>query len=165
MLSYTWTKLLLDRDTLSTQHDDKRVCENGGLGPGVMQIPKGKTPEAVVTDYLRHLYRYIIKYLEKTMQSEAILKQTPIEFWFTIPAIWSDKAKNSTLNAAKKAGFGSRTGDSINLIPEPEAAAISTLKTISLKHEGEIRPGDGILVCDCGGGTVVSNLDLHERQG
>ncbi|RPA83095.1 hsp70-like protein [Ascobolus immersus RN42] len=154
MISYTWTKLLLDRDTLSTQHDDRRVCENGGLGSGVMRIPKGKTPESVVSDYLRQLYQYILKYFEKTMQSEAVLQQTPIEFWFTIPAIWSDKAKNSTLNAAKRAGFGSRPGDTINLIPEPEAAAISTLKKISLKHEGEIRPGDGILVCDCGGGTV-----------
>src|SRR5690606_6846250 len=45
MVSYTWTKLLLDRDTLSTQHDDRRVCENGGLGSGIMRVPNGKTPE------------------------------------------------------------------------------------------------------------------------
>jgi len=35
------------------------------------------------------------------------------------------------MSAARSAGFGSRPDDNINLIPEPEAAAISTLSELS----------------------------------
>jgi hypothetical protein len=51
-----------------------------------------------------------------------------MECWITLPAIWSDEAKDATLAAAKKAGFGNRVGDEVFTIAEPEAAAIATLK-------------------------------------
>lgn len=76
----------------------------------------------------------------------------PFEFWFTVPAIWSDAAKAATRNAACEAGFGSRRGDEIYMVPEPEAAAIATIKYLA--EDDNVQPGDGILVCDCGGGTV-----------
>lgn len=59
---------------------------------------------------------------------------TPLEFWFTVPAIWSDGGRNATLDAARRAGFAkdnSRPYDTINLILEPEAAAITALKKSS----------------------------------
>jgi actin-like ATPase involved in cell morphogenesis len=55
------------------------------------------------------------------------------------------------MDAARAAGFASRSGDTLFLIPEPEAAAISVFKSISeeaaVKHIG---PGDGVVICDCG---------------
>jgi molecular chaperone DnaK (HSP70) len=63
--------------------------------------------------------------------SADILRITAIEFWFTVPAIWSDSAKQDTLAAARAAGFGTRPGDEVNLILEPEAAAIATLKGLT----------------------------------
>lgn len=48
-----------------------------------------------------------------------------------MPAIWSDQAKDATLQAAKNAGFGGRASDEIFTIAEPEAAAIATLKKYS----------------------------------
>jgi hypothetical protein len=66
-----------------------------------------------------------------------ILKITPMEFWLTVPAIWSDEAKAATRAAAKAAGFGSRPGDEINLIPEPEAAAHLALKS-SIHHTSDL---------------------------
>jgi len=63
--------------------------------------------------------------------SAATLNMTPMECWVTLPAIWSEEAKNATLQAAKRAGFGSRPGDEIFTIAEPEAAAIATLKKFS----------------------------------
>lgn len=51
------------------------------------------------------------------------LFQTPIEFWFCVPATWTRNARDATMEAAKKARFNSRPGDQIFMIMEPKAAA------------------------------------------
>ncbi len=58
---------------------------------------------------------------------------TPVECWVTLPAIWSEEAKNATLQAAISAGFARRPGDKIFTIAEPEAAAIATLRKYGSK--------------------------------
>ncbi|KAF2103534.1 hypothetical protein NA57DRAFT_53054 [Rhizodiscina lignyota] len=68
------------------------------------------------------------------------------QFVISVPAVWSDKAKDTTLRAARHAGIGP-----IQLIKEPEAAAMSTLH--DLKDHG-LSIGDAITICDAGGGTV-----------
>lgn len=41
------------------------------------------------------------------------------------------------------------------MIQEPEAAAVAVLKDLTVHGTNVIvKPGDGILICDCGGGTV-----------
>ncbi len=79
-----------------------------------------------------------------------------------VPAVWSDAAKNSTLQvnsslkysksvsdhflqAAKIAGFFP-----VTLIKEPEAAALHTLYDVDFS----CRVGDAYVICDAGGGTV-----------
>ncbi|PPJ53004.1 hypothetical protein CBER1_11214 [Cercospora berteroae] len=78
-----------------------------------------------------------------------------MDCWLTVPAVWSDQAQNATKATAKEAGFGSRPGDSISLIPEPEAAAVAVLKNI-VRPDALSKPqiGETILICDCGGETV-----------
>ena len=80
---------------------------------------------------------------------EAFMSSTPVEFVLTCPAVWSDAAKNTTLLAAEKASMG--TKESIQMISEPEAAAVYALKTIQPNH---LAVGDNFVVCDAGGGTV-----------
>ncbi|KAM4066840.1 hypothetical protein HRG_000858 [Hirsutella rhossiliensis] len=58
-------------------------------------------------------------------------------------------AKNTTLLAAERAGMGDH--DDIQMISEPEAAAVYTLKAIQPNH---LNVGDNFIVCDAGGGTV-----------
>ncbi|CEJ55734.1 hypothetical protein PMG11_01972 [Penicillium brasilianum] len=100
------------------------------------------------------IYRYTILYLEKRLGA-GVVQASPLNFWFTIPAMWSDKAKEDTLRVAIKAGFKSRPKDDITIITEPEAAAIATLTTLSDEENAyDVRAGDIILICDCGGGTV-----------
>ncbi|KAH0562391.1 hypothetical protein GP486_002914 [Trichoglossum hirsutum] len=155
MRSYSWFKLLLDSSAV-TIFDDPDLSATEG--PGVLQLPHGKTATGVCTDYLREIFVEAMRILGGVITQE-LVTVTAIEYWFTVPAIWSDRAKQETLNAARAAGFGSRPGDEINLISEPEAAAIATLKGItSGGMPNVISPGDGILICDCGGGTVVSWL-------
>lgn len=92
-----------------------------------MKLPGGKGAVDVCADFLRPVYNHLLHVLERQITKET-LKVTPLEFWFTMPAIWSDQAQSATKKAAELAGFGSRKGDEINMITEPEAAGIATLK-------------------------------------
>jgi len=80
---------------------------------------------------------------------ETFISLTKVEFVLTVPAVWSDSAKDATLKAAEKAGMGKR--HELKLISEPEAAAVYTLKAIQPNH---LKVGDNFVVCDAGGGTV-----------
>ncbi|KAL2851693.1 hypothetical protein BJX68DRAFT_265937 [Aspergillus pseudodeflectus] len=154
MVAHSWTKLLLDRGTPLTQFDD---ALEEAAGMGIFKQPPGKSAIQVVADYLSKVYNHILQAIAKQI-TEATLQITPLEFWFTVPAIWSDEAKHATLQAARLAGFGTRPGnveDKINLITEPEAAAIAALRKTTTDGMGaSVKAGDGVLVCDCGGGTV-----------
>ena len=77
------------------------------------------------------------------------MNSTEVDFVLTVPAVWSDAAKNATLQAAERAGMGNR--HELKLISEPEAAAVYTLKTI---QPSGLKVGDNFIVCDAGGGTV-----------
>ena len=77
--------------------------------------------------------------LEKT-HGEHFLKVTPIHFYFTFPAAYSDRAKAEYKNCVHMAGFGKRTrarpNDTISLIPEPEAAALSAIAETTQSPQG-----------------------------
>ncbi|KAG8626306.1 hypothetical protein KVT40_005251 [Elsinoe batatas] len=74
------------------------------------------------------------------------LAKTPVEYILTVPAVWSDVAKQATIAAAHLAGMLS-----VTLVSEPEAAAIECLT--SMQEEG-VSIGDLYVVCDIGGGTI-----------
>ncbi|KAI9675985.1 MAG: hypothetical protein M1822_008371 [Bathelium mastoideum] len=152
MKSYSWTKLLLDGKTSLTKYDDPELAK--AEDSGMLNIPKKLDPSQVAGDYLREVYTWTLNQLE-TRVSKEIIDITPFEFWITIPAIWSDKAKAATKKAARTAGFASRPGDTMFMIPEPEAASLATLKGLIQNGSTlQVKSGDGVLVCDCGGGTV-----------
>lgn len=124
---YSWTKLLLDKNAPLTKYDDPMLEQ--ATKSGILQLPPNKDAVDVVADYLTGVYDYIMHVLEKGL-TKPILSVSPIEFWFTMPAIWSDQAQAATREAAQKAGFGPRLGrlsDAIFMITEPEAAAIAAL--------------------------------------
>lgn len=125
MTAYSWTKLLLDRNTPETEFDDTTL--NSSAGMGIFKLPEDKNASAVVADFLASVYKYTMFILEKQISAGA-LAVTPIEFWFTIPAMWRDQPQRAMKDAAILAGFASRPGDGIFMISEPEAAAITTLK-------------------------------------
>lgn len=179
MKSYSWTKLLLDKKALRAEGDDPGLQK--AIADGVMRLPPGKRAEDVVADYLRGIYKMFMNVIVDRLGGSDLLDITPMEFWLTVPAIWTDEAKITTREAAKAAGFGSRPGDEINLIPEPEAAAHLALKS-SIRHTSDLvqvnnssshsafrgtkiipQKDTGVLVCDCGGGTVVSR-DTYPRN-
>jgi molecular chaperone DnaK (HSP70) len=169
MVSYSWTKLLLDKNAPKGKYDDPTLAKIARKG--MLELPRGKSAQDVCEDYLREVRKYVFARLDKE-KGEDFMKLTPMECWITVPATWLDEAQDATRQAAIGAGFASRTMDSINVIPEPEAAAICALKKLTVPGtQGSLKvscnlsappesplltyeTGDNIMICDCGGGTV-----------
>ncbi|RKK94543.1 hypothetical protein BFJ71_g8911 [Fusarium oxysporum] len=170
MKTYAWTKLLLDDQALATEYDDPDL--NKAAGNGLMRLPSGRTAKDVVTEYLKGMHSMYRKaVIEKIGEDK--LENLPVDFWLTVPATWSERAKLITRAAALDAGFASRPIDRLSLITEPDAAAHMALKS-SIHHvEDLIDVGTGVMVCDlggggkCGGTFVDRNLYklLSERFG
>ncbi|KAK3670596.1 hypothetical protein LTR78_009564 [Recurvomyces mirabilis] len=152
MTSCSWTKLLLDAKADEQTHDDPKL--QNAVDEGMLRLPPGLSAQQVCSDFLREVHKYVTVRLSRQV-TEEVLKSTPMDIWLTIPAVWTDEAKDATRSAARAAGFGNRPHDSINIISEPEAAAIAALKKYTEPHS-LIPPkqGENVLVCDCGGGTV-----------
>ncbi|KAF6817805.1 Chaperone protein DnaK [Colletotrichum sojae] len=110
----------------------------------------GRNVDKLVTDYISALGEHLLYTLREKL-GEQVVKTTPLEFVVTVPAIWSDLAKDKTRQACQKAvGLGT-TNAPIHLVSEPEAAAIYALH--GLDPHG-LRVGDTVVVVDAGGGTV-----------
>lgn len=107
-----------------------------------------KSAEELTTDYLQKLCDHLMYTLGQKLGA-SILRTIPLEFCLTVPAIWSEVAKETTLRACQKAGLKSE--QDIMLVSEPEAAAIYALHGLD-PHGLQI--GDSFVLCDAGGGTV-----------
>ena len=99
-----------------------------------------------VVDYLTALREHVDTYL-KVHLTAAFWRSTPIEYIITVPAVWPDKSKNTTLACAIQAGMA-RTGD-IQIVAEPEAAGIYALERM---QNIDLKVNDTFVVCDAGGG-------------
>jgi molecular chaperone DnaK (HSP70) len=152
LISYSWTKLLLDKHAEAGDYDDPALATMSGQG--LMQLPAFRGAPGVCEDFLHEMYEYVSNKLRQQMTATTY-DMTPMECWITLPAIWSDQAKSATIKAAKNAGFGSRPLDEVFTIAEPEAAAVATLSRYSAMNTiNAVKPGEHVLICDCGGGTV-----------
>lgn len=102
-----------------------------------------------VSDYLSCIRNYVLKEILPSRYGAQFLENQQISYILTVPAIWSDKAKELTRQAATTAGI---PRNKLTLITEPEAAA---LFCATLCKEVDLFEGDRFLICDAGGGTVV----------
>lgn len=120
----------------------------------------GRNVDTLVTDYISALGDHLMYTLREKL-GDGVVKSTPLEFVVTVPAIWSDLAKDKTRKACQLANSLSASKAKIHLISEPEAAAIYALH--GLDPHG-LKIGDSFVICDAGGGTVdlisytISNL-------
>ncbi|KAG7053623.1 Hsp70-like protein [Colletotrichum scovillei] len=113
----------------------------------------GRNVDKLVTDYISALGNHLI-YTLKEKLGEQVVNTTPLEFVVTVPAIWSDLAKDKTKQACQRAaGLNTVTNTvaPIHLVSEPEAAAIYALH--GLDPHG-LKVDDTVVVVDAGGGTV-----------
>jgi molecular chaperone DnaK (HSP70) len=127
MVSCSWIKLLLDADTKTTRFDDTSIRD--AIDEGRLRLPTDRNAQGVAADFLTGLYKHMETKLVREL-GQATFDSTPMDCWLTVPAVWSDCAQNATKAAALTAGLGSRAGDTISTILEPEAAAVAVLKNI-----------------------------------
>jgi molecular chaperone DnaK (HSP70) len=85
----------------------------------------GKTPGQVTTEYLKELVGHAKGILKRRFGPAA--DEMDLSFVLTVPAVWSDKAKDITLNAAHLASV---PPNKLTLLSEPESAALYALRTI-----------------------------------
>jgi molecular chaperone DnaK (HSP70) len=115
-----------------------------------------KSPKELATEYLTHVLAHLHKAYLPSIYPAAFLSAQTFHYVVTVPAIWNDKAKNDTREIAVSAGI---PDSNLVLITEPEAAALYC----ATAYRGlALAVGDQFMVCDVGGGTVVTFLlTLH----
>ncbi|BCS17555.1 Hsp70 family protein [Aspergillus puulaauensis] len=151
---YTWSKVLLDPE----QHHDGH--QTGVLSSlvrnGVLRLGPPRKQERVIVDFLGALRIQISTALENTYQT-----LPPVEWRFSIPAVWDQQPRQRMITVITEAGYLSDPLHSVFLITEAEAAAISTFhRAPNLQFYQEFR----FLVCDCGGGTSdITAMSVQNR--
>jgi molecular chaperone DnaK (HSP70) len=156
-----WTKLLLDETYSKDQlrliqklfHGDADLTEDEADPASDANLTRqlAKEPVDIVTDFLSGVRAHLQSVLEARFGT--ILNGLRREVVITVPAGWSEKAKNLTYKAVCNAGFDVDE-TKISMITEPEAAAIYILRDLNDGPFQNIKPGDHFVVCDAGGGTV-----------
>lgn len=90
----------------------------------------------IVAQYLRCLWRHTLASIQRSLGTE-LLEKCDLQVVLTVPAIWPLYAQHRMRKAAKAAGIdgdrdnhrGQKT--TIQIISEPEAAVLATLKDMS----------------------------------
>ncbi|KAI9043281.1 Hsp70 family protein [Aspergillus affinis] len=137
--SFRGIKLLLD--------EDQKFDYAQSLASRKLLELCNKDAVQVTADYLECLIKHSKKIMmkDRLMPDEANMN---LRFVLTVPAVWSDKAKDATMRAAIQAGI---SAEDLSLISEPEAAALHALRKVLPDSFSE---NDVFVVCDAGGGTV-----------
>jgi molecular chaperone DnaK (HSP70) len=133
-----WTKLLLDETYSKDQlrkiqklfHGDADLTEDeaDSASNGTATPKLAKEPVEIVTDFLSGVRIHLQSVLEA--RYGIMLNGLRREVVITVPAGWSEKAKNLTYKAVCNAGFNIDE-TKISMITEPEAAAIYILRDLN----------------------------------
>ncbi|OTA86924.1 hypothetical protein M434DRAFT_376058 [Hypoxylon sp. CO27-5] len=102
-----------------------------------------------ITHYLTGLFSHFQEVIRGQI-SKDVFQNIPVHFVLTVPAIWSEKAKQRTIEAFER--VPSLPKDHLTtLLSEPEAAAIAALREI---NHHDLKVNDSFVIVDAGGGTV-----------
>ncbi|KAF4451481.1 transcription initiation factor TFIID subunit 6 [Fusarium austroafricanum] len=82
---------------------------------------------------------------------------TLVQLTVTVPVVWPQYARQSMLQAIQEAGIvGPRVQLAPKFVAETEATAITLFSRFFNRQSSNLKEGDLVIVCDCGGGTVDS---------
>ncbi|XP_045204412.2 heat shock 70 kDa protein 12A-like [Mercenaria mercenaria] len=140
--------------------------QNKVLSRKTLLLEVNRKPLAALT-----VFSEAIKYLKKNLTETIFMRMTGFEesdiHWvLTVPAIWTDAAKQFMREAALQAGIN---GECLELVLEPEAASafckclpVERLKGGQSMTFDCFLPGTCYIVLDLGGGTV--DITVHSVQ-
>lgn len=148
-----WFKLLLlKEEDLEEEFRTSEILLRGRR----MLRENEKTAVDLIADYLRELWRHVMDTINKS-RGESVVDALQFHVVLTVPAIWKGYARQGMEAAARQSGildYRAAGPTRLTFAPEPEAAALSTLCEPSRK----VKEGDVYVICDAGGGTVVSEV-------
>ncbi|KAI8096972.1 uncharacterized protein BX664DRAFT_325306 [Halteromyces radiatus] len=129
----------------------------------VLKVPEGYTVVEIIADYLREFHSHVLNEMRKGFAHQF---EGRYRYCLTVPAMWTDKAKQIMREASVLAGIINENDhhDRLMLISEPEAAAIYCEKACD---QFSMEDGDEFMICDAGGGTldlIVFNVKM-DAQG
>lgn len=115
------------------------------------------SPVEATSRYLAHIRAC----WDHTMARSELEKEfSQQEIIITVPASFDEVARQLTVEAAKRAGYGALT-----LLEEPQAAFYSWISQHEKNWNSLLKPNERILVCDIGGGTTdFSLIDVVEKE-
>jgi len=146
-----WFKLLLLKE--EDLDADLRFSEFLLRGRRMLR-ENDKTAVDLIADFLRLLWKHVLDTINRA-RGESVVDALRFHVVITVPAIWKGYARQGMEEAAKKSGILDRRpagATTLTFAPEPEAAALSTL----CEKGRKTKEGDVYVICDAGGGTVVS---------
>jgi hypothetical protein len=148
-----WVKLLLEEEPINKRHPGTQRIRHAQRTTEARRILErlNKTAIDVTADYLSWMWAHIQKTIATNEDDESIFINAATTIVMTLPAAWSDKAKDNTVKAAEKARL-THHRRTLKFISEPEAAAIFSCQ--QRVRSGQIKIGDCVILCDAGGGTV-----------
>ncbi|CAO3617361.1 unnamed protein product [Cunninghamella blakesleeana] len=126
-------------------------------------LPNGLNVIDVIADYLRAFHDHVKSELLKGFAGN--YDQSKFRYCLTVPAMWSDRAKAATREAAIRAGLVLRSDhpERLMLISEPEAAALYCEKK---SEQFNLSHGQRFMICDAGGGTVdLIVFEIDQKPG
>ena len=101
----------------------------------------GKSAIQVIADYLRLLWKHAVDDIVRDRGSSAF-RGSLLKVWITVPAIWTETARNRMREAARMAGildYRTAGKTTLDLVAEPEAAAIAVLNDMQKRPDIEVR--------------------------
>ncbi|KAF9121417.1 Heat shock 70 kDa protein 12A [Mortierella sp. GBA39] len=164
MMEWGWKSKLVMESPSGSNHVQisqykPYLDENLTLTPwrNVVSIPDA------ISDYLHGLHEYVA---EKILQEFGpSYSRKCFRYCLTVPAMWSDRAKDVMRRAAIRANIISESDhpERLMLVSEPEAAALYCERACK---QYDLQDGDRFLICDAGGGTVdLIVYDISSSQG
>jgi molecular chaperone DnaK (HSP70) len=149
-------KLLLARD-FDNEVDD-----------GLLKKLNDNTTVDAITNYIHDFAEEGIKRMAK--KEKETIDKTRLGYVVTVPAMWSDEAKNTMAVAVRKAGIvtlkeNEKLEERVIFITEAEAAALYCQEFF--KNEFQMTKDQRFMICDCGGGTadLVTFQVSQESEG
>lgn len=120
----------------------------------------------VISESIDYLRKHLMKELDKTGQA---IRPTEITWVLTVPAIWSDAAKQFMREAAVKGGI---PNSQLMLALEPEAASIyckhipsERMVSGGKSQLNAFSPDTKYLILDAGGGTIDITVQEVQSDG
>lgn len=152
-----WLKLLLEPDfSWSASSLAKELVDPTPTKKLLTEL--NLSPLEAATTFLRLFWQHVEQQIINE-HSRATYDQAEKHVVLTVPAVWSDVAKQNTFKMAEGAGLG-REDLKLSTVAEPEAAAIAVLRNRT--RATSLEEGDSFIIVDAGGGTV--DLTSYKMQ-